>query len=269
MQFKNLLTLSLLGLANASPLRNRGATHSLSARAPPNVPSDLDSYGLKKDSWERKYYDAFIKWEDDKVDDGAGLDKYWVFWAGPNVEDISKWAKEYNDDGKYHDGLKPDDKKKITIPGEVYPDIEGVEDLQKVQSEWMDDKEDQLEKIVAMPIAMMSWRGAQRAAQAGGIVRYVGKEGEDNVPDKRIWSSVEAYELTKEGSKVESIERYNFGKGGVKQIWKKGDKPLGSKVNFEKWNTNEDEAKKAFEEELKDGKDKYEDLKEEIKDEAD
>lgn len=176
--------------------------------------------------------------------------------------------KEFND-GKYHEGLAEGDDKKMTIPGEVYPDVESVEDLQNVQIDWMDDKEDQLNKIAAFPIAMMSWRGAQRAAQAGGHIRYVGKEGEPDLPEKRIWSTVEAFELTKEGTKIESITRYNLGKGadGKKEIWKKGDKPLGEKVNFDKWGVNEEEAKKAFAEEVGEGK--FEEVKEHIKDEAD
>ncbi|KAK6066359.1 hypothetical protein SCUP234_12139 [Seiridium cupressi] len=278
MQLKDILAWSFLVAAGPvfgrttpiSQRREAALSSHIQARDLPNLPSDdaLNSYGLKKDSKERNFYDAFLEFEKDKAGDDKGLDNYWAFYSGKEThESINDFVKEFNDDKKHHEGLKDGDDKKITIPGEVYPDPESSDKIQDAQGKWMDedDSDDSLTKVAAMPIAVMSWRGAQRAAKAGGIIRFLTLEKMADLEPGKYWTTFEAYELTKEGSNVEQILRYTNGKTDEKpkQIWKKGDKPLGSAVNWANWQPKEDTAKEEM------GDDEFEKSKDEAKDAKD
>ncbi|CAJ2500894.1 Uu.00g037470.m01.CDS01 [Anthostomella pinea] len=227
--------------------RQEARSSRIQARELPNLVTDegaLEGYGLKQGSNERS---------------STTRDK--------THQSIGKFVDEFNKDKKHHEGITPQYPKEITIPGTVYPDADGDKGIQKAQTDWLDDvdyDDDALEKVGAMPIAMFSWRGAQRAAEAGGIIRFLTLKDRDDLVDGSYWATFKAYELTKEGTNVEEILRYNDDEMDKqpKPIWKKGDKPLGSAVNWSDWKSKKDDAEDEV------GKDQFEKDEDRLKDEA-
>jgi hypothetical protein len=80
-----------------------------------------------------------------------------------------------------------------------------------------------------------SYGAARLAAVRGGNVRILMPKDVANTPDGRYWTDFEAFELTKPGSNVQSIWRYNsadFDEAPT-QMWTKGMPPIGNQARFD------------------------------------
>ncbi|CAJ2506505.1 Uu.00g006350.m01.CDS01 [Anthostomella pinea] len=186
------------------------------------------------------YYQKFVELEKDKVKDDAGVNNHWVFYSGDaGIIGKDTFVYEFNN-GQHREGLKDNDKETMIYARYIYENVIASNDLKKIENDF---PSDQKNKADLMDMAMLSFRGAQRAAQRGGIIRFVTSPSMSNADPKKFWTQWEAWILTNGNSKVEKILRYDVTMdknddpifAEPREIWKKGDKALGVKPNYKTW----------------------------------
>ncbi|KAF6800256.1 hypothetical protein CMUS01_15570 [Colletotrichum musicola] len=156
---------------------------------------------------------------------------HWLFYTQlrPGMTDslIPTFRLRFNMEGKYRGDKESNDRNdndEITSFGTAY-NLEPLLDKLKGSrySDWMID-------------AMVSFACARAAARRGGDARILGPKGVNLQKENKFWTEFEAYELTRPGSKIDRILRYDMDNLDAEPVvmWKKGDPPLGNEADFNK-----------------------------------
>ena len=219
----------------------------------------------------RSYYDEFMRLEQvyediekkQKGNEAEGIETKkketsFLFYSGKlkTPDEITdRFIGEFKA-GEHRDGPealnkpKEDKEQEVITLGITYKKIlnnEALRAREKKVTKALGLKSGRLEAI------MVAWRWAQRVAEVGGTVIFVTpgayNRGIRDTPNPEIstmWSDFQAYELTKPGSKVEAIIRYDADdlSKAPTTLWEQGYAPIGNPPDFRDWENRERQGKK-------------------------
>lgn len=190
---------------------------------------DIARMGLRSDPEISSAFDRFSVWFQSHA---ANTENPWIFHSGlkdaandpsaPGGGIVPKFQEGFNKEGKYR------------VDGETdQPPIQQLRDTLSPLELLM--------QVGKQPTAQpkmwdmsASYAAARLAAIRGGNVRILMRPDAPNTPEGRFWTNFEAYEVTKPGSNVQGIWRYNADDldAPPTKIWTQGDPTMGNPPDF-------------------------------------
>ena len=207
------------------------------APAPPSLATrgteaDLRAMGLMPNTPERAAFDTFGDWFENTIATNPQFTgKSWLFYTRLGDIDtthfgelmIDKFKADFQTGSYRLDG--DDGSNQVQSLSDVFS-------LKSMDNGLLGDPPASNERFWWDMVA--SYGSARMAAVEGGNVRILMPTGVPDLPPGKFWTDIEAYELTREGSNVKKIWRYDAANLDTlpEPIWQRGDPPLGNPAVF-------------------------------------